>query len=147
MKTFTIICMLLCSCAGFVRSQDRHQPLVVTITQCTTDTAKCVVLIFREQDEIPHQWFKRYFIPVQHGQASVRIDDLDYGNYAMVVFQDLNSNAEIDHSWGIPSEPIGFPNHWRPSLFSGKPSFSNLRFEYSENNHIQEIEIKPFRLF
>ncbi|WP_373495813.1 DUF2141 domain-containing protein [Aquiflexum sp.] len=49
-------------------------------------------------------------------------------NYAIVVYQDLNSNGKLDRNWmGLPSEPYGFSNN--PSTFFGPPSFQKASFE------------------
>ena len=54
---------------------------------------------------------------------AVIINDLDYGDYAVAIFHDLNNNGTLDLNWlGIPSEPYAFskplnskwkiPNFW-----------------------------------
>jgi uncharacterized protein (DUF2141 family) len=53
----------------------------------------------------------------------VFIDNLPYGDYAIALFHDLNSNGEMDISWlGIPQEPFAFsrpvPSKWRLPKFS-----------------------------
>lgn len=48
------------------------------------------------------------------------------GDYAVAVFQDVNQNGQLDKkAFGIPKEPYGFSNNFRPR-FSG-PEFNDCR--------------------
>jgi uncharacterized protein (DUF2141 family) len=49
------------------------------------------------------------------------------GEYAVAIYDDLNSNLRFDHSMFAPLEPYGFSND--PRLFLGPPSVSAARFE------------------
>ena len=44
------------------------------------------------------------------GTVELRIQDVEPGDYAIAVFQDLNGNGRIDRPFFIPSEPYGFSN-------------------------------------
>lgn len=53
----------------------------------------------------------------------VYLNDLDYGDYAVALFHDLNNNGELDVNWlGVPEEPFAFsrpvPSKWRLPKFS-----------------------------
>jgi outer membrane protein len=55
-----------------------------------------------------------------------RLTDIPAGTYALVVFLDDNRNGFLDKNFmGIPREPIGFSNQYRPK---GPASFERAKF-------------------
>ena len=105
--------------------------LTVRITAEEHSGGKAIVRLFREVDDIPKKpWLQRSG-EFSNNMATVSIDSLPYGHYALIAFADDNANGELDHSWGLPSEPIGFSNGWELSLFSGMPTFRKLAFTFS----------------
>ena len=61
------------------------------------------------------------------------------GDYAVALFHDVNGNGQLDKKmFGIPKEPYGFSNNFRPSL-SG-PSFDDCRVRVDESE--KKISIK-----
>jgi len=55
-------------------------------------------------------------------EESVIINNLDYGDYAIALFHDLNNNGVMDFDWmGIPAEPYAFSkplrSKWRVPAF------------------------------
>lgn len=55
------------------------------------------------------------------------IDDIEPGEYALLVYFDENDNGRIDKNFiGIPNEPLAFSNRYRPK---GPPSFKSAAFQ------------------
>lgn len=80
---------------------------------------------------------------ISDGKAVIVFTDIPYGEYAAIVCHDKNSNGKVDHNFlGIPAEPLGFSNRWKLTLFSGMPSFSKLRFEFSAENQECKIDME-----
>lgn len=53
----------------------------------------------------------------------IYLNDLNYGDYAIALFHDLNDNGEMDVNWlGVPEEPYAFSrpvsSKWRLPKFS-----------------------------
>lgn len=70
--------------------------------------------------------------------AMYRIDDVPSGDIAVLVYVDENENGLIDKNFiGIPKEPLGISNNYRPK---GPPAFSRAKFAASESTTI-DIEI------
>lgn len=66
-------------------------------------------------------------------KAIFTFDDLQKGEYAISIFQDLNGNAELDTNFiGIPKEPVGASN--MSSL--GRPNFSKCKFKLTQDKAI-----------
>lgn len=60
------------------------------------------------------------------GREAYRIKDVPPGEYALLVYYDANGNGRMDKNFiGIPNEPLGFSNGYRPK---GPPSFSRAAF-------------------
>jgi MipA family protein len=63
--------------------------------------------------------------------------DIPAGEYALMVYHDENKNLEIDRSFiGIPTEPVGFSNGYRPK---GPPSYSRAAFNLKKDEQIEFI--------
>jgi len=68
------------------------------------------------------------FLPIPSNAQHLRIDtDLPPGIYAVTVYEDLNSNHNLDHNLiGIPREPVGVSKN--PPARFGPPHFDECSF-------------------
>ncbi len=63
------------------------------------------------------------------GRKTLAITNVQAGEYALLVYHDENDNKQLDLNFiGIPKEPIGFSNEYRPR---GSPTFRNARFTFA----------------
>ena len=61
------------------------------------------------------------------------------GEYAIAVYHDENNNGHMDkRMFGIPKEPYGFSNNYRPLMSA--PTFNDCKFAIGEVE--KEISIK-----
>lgn len=61
------------------------------------------------------------------GRDEYSLTDVPAGEYALVVYQDENGNGRLDKNFiGIPIEPLGFSNDYRPK---GPPMFARATFQ------------------
>lgn len=66
------------------------------------------------------------------GRRELQLSGIAPGQYALVVFHDENSNTQLDSNFiGIPREPVGFSNAYRPK---GPPSFARAAFQLDAGN-------------
>ncbi len=63
------------------------------------------------------------------GTVELRIQNVEPGDYAVAVFQDLNGNGRIDRPFFIPTEPFGFSNDVGRS---GPPRFEAAKVSVRE---------------
>ena len=62
-----------------------------------------------------------------------------YGKYAVTVYQDRNENGEADMNFlGIPKEPVGFGNNYKPF---GEPKFKSALIDFNSTSKFQEIKL------
>ena len=64
-------------------------------------------------------------------ETEYSITDLTAGEYALLVYHDENSNGQLDRNFiGIPKEPVGFSNGYRPK---GPPNFRKAAFRLADD--------------
>ncbi len=60
------------------------------------------------------------------GRDEYLIEDVEAGEYALMVYYDENGNKRMDKNFiGIPTEPLGFSNRYRPK---GPPAYERAAF-------------------
>lgn len=79
---------------------------------------------------------------VKDGRAIFAFPPLPAGSYALVVFHDQNDNMKIDHGFTGPSEPLGFSGDFKISLFSGRPTFDELKFDFKGIATTLEVTVR-----
>ena len=65
-----------------------------------------------------------------NNELVITFKDIPAGKYAILLYQDLNGNGELDRNGLIPSEPFGFS---MLSMLMGPPSFEACAFTLDEN--------------
>ncbi len=65
------------------------------------------------------------------GRDEYLMKDVEPGEYALLVYFDENGNNRIDKNFiGIPKEPLGFSNRYRPK---GPPSYQRAAFQIKQD--------------
>ncbi len=86
--------------------------------------------------------FKGKDIKVKASEMEVLLEDVPVGIYGAVVYQDTDSDQELDSNFmGFPKEPIGFANNAK--IRFGPPKFEDAAIEVTEGKTtIVEINLK-----
>jgi uncharacterized protein (DUF2141 family) len=139
MKLLVII--LLCS---IFLMKDSQTLLNLNVVNIKANKGIIQVLIFKSQDGFPEdidKAVKSLSIPVKNFSASVVIEDLSPGKYAVSLFHDEDGDGKLKkNSVGLPIERYGFSNN--PTLFFGPPSFSKCAFSVGSSPVLIEISLK-----
>jgi uncharacterized protein (DUF2141 family) len=79
-------------------------------------------------------------VAVEDKTVSLKIENIEKGNYAVSVYHDENNNGVLETGgvFGIPIEPYGFSNN--PSMTFG-PSFKKSVFKMNSDKNIS-IKLK-----
>jgi uncharacterized protein (DUF2141 family) len=78
-------------------------------------------------------------VPATEEEMTVEISNIKPGEYAIVVFQDINQDEVLDKNFlGIPKEPYGFSGKWK----SGGSSFDKALFNTEEIGFAITITMK-----
>jgi uncharacterized protein (DUF2141 family) len=119
------------------------EPLTLTITDLSDTKATLFVAVYTEKDGFPKATGAPRGYKLEPGgktSATLRIDDLPYGTYAIAIFQDTNGNGKLDTgAFGIPKEPYAFSNNFRPRFSA--PKWADCRFEYNAQSTNQRIKL------
>lgn len=143
MKKHFILILLAMFALGFTNSKKKNSgSLTFQLGSFENDNGQAVIHLFKKGDDIPKTPSWKGCSKIVNGKAAVIFNALPYGDYAAILFHDKNLNNILDHSFGMPAEPMGFSNEWELSLFSGMPSFSKLKFEFSEQKNSCDLKIK-----
>jgi uncharacterized protein (DUF2141 family) len=131
----------LCANNLFSQTANAENTLTFHIIGFEDNAGQALLKLFRKEDKVPTIPFMLLKSKIINNQADFSIESLPYGEYAAIVVHDENANGEIDHSFGIPSEPLGFTNNWELTLFSGMPTFEKLKFVYSKTSNFFTINL------
>lgn len=81
---------------------------------------------------------RNYSIAVKSASKEIVISDLPKGDYAIAIYHDVNSDDVCNLNFiGIPKEPYGFSNNFRPRFAA--PKFSDCKISLIKN---QTVHIK-----
>ena len=76
------------------------------------------------------------------GRQVFYIRDVPRGEYALMVYHDENENGRLDKNFiGIPTEPLGFSNRYKPK---GPPSYKRAAFVLKEEE-LRHFDVELYR--
>lgn len=112
--------------------------LTVELNHVTSDQGTLNVAVYDSEQSFRKTVTRGVRVPARKGSVSVEIDDLPAGDYAVMVFHDLDDDGELaTNLLGIPKEPWGGSLQGR-SVF-GAPGWKDVRFELPETGTSIEI--------
>ena len=115
--------------------------LEVTVSGVKEQSGTIRVALFDSEESFQKEPFKSIEIPVESDSASFSFEDLPVGQYAVMLFHDVNSNEVMETNLlGIPSEP------WGASLLGtklfGPPRWKHTQFTHGETGTVFDIELR-----
>jgi uncharacterized protein (DUF2141 family) len=115
-----------------------QETLDIKITNIKKNSGKIVVEIYNSKNEWLETPFQKLVLPSNQDVQTASFN-VPYGKYAITIYQDLNLNNETDMNFlGIPKEPVGFGNNYKPF---GKPKFDSCLIEFNATSKPQEIKL------
>jgi uncharacterized protein (DUF2141 family) len=125
-----------------IAPKTNRKPLNLTIENLGSPTAPVLIGLYGTGNKFLNETdtFKKYKFVPNGDILTASITDLDYGTYAMALFQDMDNDGKIERNFiGIPKDPYAFSNNVRPAFKA--PSFEDCCFEYSEDENTVEISM------
>ncbi len=123
-------------------SQSKKTSLTLTIEVASFENTKGVlrVCITDKKDDFLKSCTFSKTVVVKDEAVSLKIENMEKGNYAASVYHDENNNDILETTglFGIPIEPYGFSNN--PSMIFG-PSFKKSVFRMTSDKNIS-IKLK-----
>jgi uncharacterized protein (DUF2141 family) len=84
--------------------------------------------------------YKTMDVKVKNRSEIVVFENIDYGEYAIKMYHDVNENKKMDKGlFGIPTEPYGFSND--ASGFMGPASYEKAKFIHNSQKTENKINL------
>ncbi len=99
------------------------------------------IAMFNSQETYTKEPVYTVVIPVDSTIVVWKVDELPFGEYAIAVYHDKNTNGKLDTNLlGIPKERYGFSNNARGRF--GPASWKDSFFEFNSATVQHKIHIK-----
>lgn len=137
-KTLTITIFIQALILSAFRPSDQQSSLNIEVFNIQKNHGKVVVEIYSEKSGWLKSPFRRTTLSTDENYKMASFD-VPQGKYAVSIYQDINENNTLDQNFlGIPKEPVGFGNNYRPF---GKPSFESALIEHSSTSKPKAIKL------
>ena len=114
--------------------------LQVEIQNVRTLKGDVYIALFNVKNEFPEgkpMEGKKLEVNDKSVQATFSVEP---GDYAIAVYHDENGNGKMDKRvFGIPKEPYGFSNNFRPTMSA--PKFNDCRFSVGDSGKTVRIQL------
>lgn len=134
-----LVSFLIVVASGILLGNDGS--LKLTISGLRNDNGVVRGAVFASKDGFPFdssKAVKTFQSPIKDGKASVRIEGLSLGVYAISVYHDEKNIGKLElGAFGKPKEGIGASNN--PPKRNRAPKFEEAQFNFSADN--EEINI------
>lgn len=140
LKLLFFILIMLTLYDGY--SQSKKTSLTLRIEVASFENTKGVlrVCVTDQKDDFLKSCAFSKIVTVEDDTVSLKIENIEKGNYAVSVYHDENNNGILETGgvFGIPVEPYGFSNN--PTMTFG-PSYKKSVFKMTSDKNIS-IKLK-----
>lgn len=120
---------------------ENQSMLIIHVDGLENSEGSLLVALWNSEEGFPDEEANAYRGHIQElcaTEATVILEEIPYGTYAVAVIHDENNNQELDTgTFGIPDEGIGFSNNIVGGF--GPPDFDEVSFRISSNSKIISI--------
>ena len=136
-QIFKLICLSsLFILSSFTNYNDEEYNLVIKINDISVIKGKLYIAVYNSKESFDKKSaIKSGHVDVKNNEETLSFS-LPKGEYAIMLYQDLNNNKKLDALFSIPIEPYGVSNN-----IKGFPSFDKAKFPF-DRNKIININIK-----
>jgi len=136
MKTTILTTLVLCA-SFFAKAQ--QVKLNINITNIQPGKGTVVLNVYDKKEDFLKTVFLTKTLKADSSNLTFVIDLPRKGTYAITVFQDIDNNKKLKQDWfGIPQEPVGYGNNFKPSA---KPRFNECAITIDSNQITQTIKL------
>ncbi len=115
---------------------ESRKPLTLIVKNLASATSPVVVGVYKSKKNFlkVEGRLKEYIFNPSGTILTAEITDLNYGEYAMAIYQDVNINGKIDKNFiGVPTEGYAFSNNYKPKVKA--PGFKDCSFVYDSSTN------------
>lgn len=134
MKNLFILLALILTSTASLKAQEKFT-VTVNINGITNEIGTIYASLTTDESTFPggQNPMASKQIKVEGGNVKFEFESVLGGaDYAIVLFQDLNENGEMDRNGSMPAEPFGFSNY----VMMGPPTWANCSFLLAENKEV-----------
>ena len=136
MKTTILTSLVLCV-SFFAKAQ--QVKLNINITNIQPGKGTVVLNVYDKKENFLKTVFLSKTLKADSSNLTFVIDLPGKGTYAVTVFQDIDNNKKLKQDWfGIPQEPVGYGNNFKPSA---KPRFNECAITIDSDQITQTIKL------
>ena len=116
------------SATGVLTANALAADLTIDLDGIQPGKGKIMIAVYDSAENFLHHSLRVLKVPATEATMHVKLEGLAPGNYAISLYQDINSNSKLDSNFlGIPNEPYGFSNNATGSF--GPPKFDAARID------------------
>ncbi len=114
--------------------------LTVNIPAVSQDKGYLMVALYKGEESFNKEQLTGIREKATNGEMVFTFNNLVAGDYAIMVFHDINGNGELDSNLlGLPKEPWGASLQGK-KIF-GAPEWKDVRFDMTDSNLSVEVEL------
>lgn len=129
-KSFTLISLFVFM-SNTAFAQNKYS-VSVTVKGIQKHEGKIIASISNDMESFPQSGGLKSVVAevTKEGDILVKFEGILEGKYAIVLYQDLNDNKQLDMNGQMPAEPFGFSN---TTMLMGPPNFMQCAFDLNED--------------
>ncbi|MBO0931994.1 DUF2141 domain-containing protein [Fibrella aquatilis] len=129
---------LLAITLGSVKAVGQPSTLQIDISAVRKNSGKIIVELYKDKANWLTTPFQRLTLSTDESTKTASFN-VPQGKYAISIYQDVNGNGKLDQNFlGIPKEPIGFGNNYKPF---GKPKFESASIDFTSASKPESIKL------
>ncbi len=106
---------------------------------CKSSEGNVLIGLYTEDTFLKAAPIKSVSAEIVDGKATATFENVEVGSYGISLFQDKNSNKQMDFDAnGMPMEPYGVSNN---TMSYGPPQWSDAKFEVADQPITMEIRM------
>ena len=114
--------------------------LVVRVKGLASDEGNLRFSLFDSKASFMKTPIRAELIEIRDREGTWIVEDLPYGEYAVLVHHDVNGNGKMERHWyGKPKEPAGASND-APAKF-GPPKYKDAKFQFESSELTLSITV------
>lgn len=128
MKILFTSLLLLTTFAGFAQ---RNCSIKVKVRNILINKGDFYFALYNKEGDFMKVPFSKIKVPASRVKNGVLFTKLPAGEYAVTIFQDLNSNKTLDKVMSVPVEPYGLSNN-----VPAYPTYASTKFTVTDQSSI-----------
>ncbi|WP_438962589.1 DUF2141 domain-containing protein [Nonlabens sp.] len=128
----TIISTIILFISLLSVAQKNTYSLTVIVPNATSDKGEIVFALNTEATFMKTQPIQSAAVEIKDGVATITFENVEAGEYALIILHDLNGNQKMDFENGMPTENYGTSG----TISFGPPNFGDSKFTLDENTEL-----------